>query len=196
MRSIAIILAAGEGTRLGVVPALLEFAPQLSFIEKLTALMQAGGCEVIAVIGPSAKAVRAAHPMMSLHEDPDWAQGGVSSLKVGLAAALRANASVVLLCPVECPGAKPQTVRLLVAEASEHEAVVPMNQGRSGQPVALSREGAARLLAMTDVASWDAMLARLTVKRLPVQDAGVLQRFDSAEAYAEAFGHPPAEVTL
>lgn len=195
MRSIAVILAAGEGRRMGVPLALLEYAPQLSFVDKMTALLQAGGCEVVCVIGAEAEKVRALHPLMSLVENSAWRNNEVGSIQVGLGAALRANASVVLLCPVECPGAKPQTIRLLANEATNHEAVVPVNQGRQGAPIALSRDGAARLLAMSDTPTFDAMLQRLAVKRLPVQDAGVLQRLDTPEAYQNEFGHAPREVT-
>ncbi|MEV2237170.1 nucleotidyltransferase family protein [Micromonospora sp. NPDC049891] len=136
-----LILAAGAGRRYGHPKALVEFGGRL-LVERAVDTARAGGCRPVCVVlgaQSSVVRVRAALAAAVLVDNPDWAAGMGSSLRVGLTAlrATGAVAAVVLL--VDMPGVTPTAVRRLAALAApEALATAGYGAGR-GHPVLLGR---------------------------------------------------------
>ncbi|MEL7975784.1 nucleotidyltransferase family protein [Isoptericola sp. F-RaC21] len=125
--TVAVLLAAGAGTRLGRGPkALLPLGHDggRPLVEHVGAVLLDGGCdEVVVVLGAEADRVRAAcaldAPGLRVVLNPDWSTGMASSLRSGVAAALaprdgEAPARVVV-AHVDQPGVEPADVARLVA---------------------------------------------------------------------------------
>src|SRR5260370_3806447 len=114
-KRIAVILAAGEGRRMGFTKALLEFAEGERFLRRLASVFASSGCEVLAVTGHQAAGIAAAHADLTCVENAGWDQGQLSSARVGIARALAAKASVVLAHPVDAPAIRAATLRILLS---------------------------------------------------------------------------------
>lgn len=112
-----VLLAAGQGTRLGRGPkALLRRADGTTLVEHLADVLHDGGCTpVVVVLGAGAAAARAL-PGLARHvvvENTDWVQGMGSSLRSGLAAVPDGHGALVAL--VDEPGLDATMVRRLLA---------------------------------------------------------------------------------
>lgn len=139
MTSVAgIVLAAGAGRRYGMPKALVRYAGQL-FVERAVGVLAAGGCApVIAVLGAAADEVRAELPELTAVDNPDWATGMGSSLRVGLATITDAEAVIIL--PVDTPGVTAEAVRRLAARAAPDALLRASYHGEAGHPVLIGRE--------------------------------------------------------
>lgn len=126
--------------------------------------------------------------------NPKWAQGMFSSVKVGLAAALKSKPKGILLLPVDHPEVKGGTVKLLGEVLDEAlgafggkragafaYALVPRFKGHRGHPVALSAGLAAAIVAdrqARDLSDAIRRNARL-VGYLDVADKGVMANLNT-----------------
>ncbi|MFI2710761.1 NTP transferase domain-containing protein [Micromonospora sp. NPDC018662] len=138
-----LLLAAGAGRRYGGPKALVRHADGRLLVERAAGVLAGGGCApVVVVLGASAAEVRAtaALPGVVLVDNPRWADGMGSSLRVGLAAlaGTAVRATVVLL--VDLPGVTATAVRR-VARHVGSDALVAAGYpaGRWGHPVLLGR---------------------------------------------------------
>ncbi|MEV4316315.1 nucleotidyltransferase family protein [Actinocrispum sp. NPDC049592] len=133
-----LVLAAGAGRRYGMPKALVRYQGKL-FVERAVRVLIDGGCEpVIAVLGAGAAEVRERLPDLNAVDNPDWATGMGSSLRVGLKALPEADAVVVL--PVDTPGVTAEAVRRLVRRATPKALLRAGYDGEPGHPVLLGRE--------------------------------------------------------
>lgn len=194
-KAVAVVLAAGEGRRMGGPKALLEYTAGQSFLDQLAEVFGAAGCEVVAVVGCEAARVRGAHPGLSCVENPGWREGGqLSSAKVGISAAVGRGARQILICPVDLPALLPSSVEAVRAGlADTAEAAVPVVGDERGHPLALTRSAAEQVLA-SGAEHLEAALRPLRVREVPVEDEGVLRDFDTSEEYQRFFGWPPRMV--
>ncbi|MET9435007.1 nucleotidyltransferase family protein [Streptomyces sp. NPDC006551] len=136
-----LLLAAGGGRRLGGRPKALLSHRGRPLVEHAVRVLREGGCEVIhVVLGASADAVRkrAELPGCVLVDNPEWAEGMGSSLRVGLgslaAAAPPVDAALVSL--VDQPGIGAEAVaRVRSAYRSRGSLVAASYGGRRGHPV-------------------------------------------------------------
>ncbi|MGI8702687.1 MAG: nucleotidyltransferase family protein [Nocardioidaceae bacterium] len=141
-----LLLAAGEGSRLGGPKALLVDPAGDTFLVRSLRALEAGGCEPLyVVVGARADDVAAlAPPGTSVVTADDWREGMGASLRAGLAAvesaAAHVAAAVVML--VDTPGVTAEAVRRLVTRAPE---TLPVALARSaydgvpGHPVLIGR---------------------------------------------------------
>ncbi|MGX1575711.1 nucleotidyltransferase family protein [Cellulosimicrobium funkei] len=118
--TVAVLLAAGAGTRLGRGPKALLPHRGAALVEHATATLLAGGCDaVVVVLGAEAARVRAGSsldgPGVRVVDNPDWATGMASSLRVGVAAALGRAPARVVVAHVDQPGVGPDDVARLLA---------------------------------------------------------------------------------
>lgn len=187
----AVILAAGEGKRMGMPKAVLELEGGRSFLQGLTSTFAKAGCEVLAVVGAGADEVRLHPARAALVENPDWPAGQFSSVRVGLTAALGEGADVVLIHPVDVPMIRASTVKAVLGALDGHDAAVPQYEGASGHPLALTRAAALKVLAMTDVPHLEAALGRLDVAKVVTRDPAVLVNLNTPEIYERVLGVPP-----
>jgi nicotine blue oxidoreductase len=136
MRIAAILLAAGEGRRIGGPKALLELAGETFAAACVRRLRRPGVEGVIAVLGHAAETVRAALPEdVRTLTNPRVDDGMLSSLLLGLDAAEAAGATAVLVHPVDHPVISAATVDAVVgALAGGTPIAVPSWQGRGGHP--------------------------------------------------------------
>jgi CTP:molybdopterin cytidylyltransferase MocA len=197
MRIAAIVLAAGEGRRMGGPKALAPIGGA-TFLARAAELMSRPGVgPVLAVVGHQADRVRAAaglSPSVLVVENPDYREGMLGSILRGLAAAEAEGAQAVLLHPVDHPLVDPTTVDRVVA-ALEAGAVVavPSHGGRRGHPGGFA------------AAAWPALRAappgrgaRAVLEDHPewvvhvAGDAGCLAGIDTPDDYRRLIGPLPS----
>lgn len=141
----AIILAAGAGTRMGGPKALLEFDGRL-LVERAVRAAAAGGCApVLVVLGARSDEVRALARLgpASAVDNPVWATGMGSSLRIGLetAAGLVPECDAALVLLVDQPFVGAPAVRAVRdAWADGARLAAASYAGRRGHPVLFGRE--------------------------------------------------------
>lgn len=162
-QTMAVLLAAGAGFRLGLGPkALLPFRGTTLVAHAATELLRGGCAEVIVVVGAGAARVRAT-PLPArcrIVENPRWEEGMGSSFAVGIAAAAdgRQDGGPVLVALVDQPGMDHGIVEVLLARhrpgritaagyRSTHGVEGP-SALRRGNPVVFSPEHAEAAAAM------------------------------------------------
>jgi CTP:molybdopterin cytidylyltransferase MocA len=171
-----ILLAAGDGSRLGQPKALVVIGGQ-SLARRGVAILQAGGASPVIVVTGAARLdaaqLNAAQPdaardlarpavgaetgtsdggppgVISVH-NPRWQTGMGSSLAVGLAA-VPADRTAAVLALADQPLVGPEAVRrLIAAHAAGARVAVACYEGRLRNPVLISREHWAEVAALAE----------------------------------------------
>jgi CTP:molybdopterin cytidylyltransferase MocA len=153
MRVAAIVLAAGEGRRLGGPKALVPLADG-TFGSLATSRFDRADVAVrVVVLGAQAERVAAEAgfaPGVALVVNRRWAEGMLTSVWAGLDAAERLGVDAVLLHPVDNPVVAAATVgAVLGALASGARIAVPSHGGRRGHPAGFARAAWPALRAAT-----------------------------------------------
>ncbi len=148
----AVLLAAGEGVRMGGVakPLIrLQGVPLIS--RQLVALSGAGVDEVVVVTGHARDAVESqvqSFPV-TLAFNPDYAHGQQSSVRVGLSA-LSGNFDAVFIVLADQPLISAADLTELISAFKKRPAghvVVPLVNGQRGNPILLDDVARAQILA-------------------------------------------------
>jgi molybdenum cofactor cytidylyltransferase len=152
VRIVAVVLAAGEGRRMGGPKALLQVGGQSFLARAADLLRRPGVAEVVAVLGPDADRVRdqAGLPAaVGIVVNPGAREGGMlSSVVAGLDEAQARGAEAVLLHPVDHPLTASGTVDAVVAALCAGAPIaVPSHDGRRGHPAGFA------------ASTWDALRA-------------------------------------
>jgi CTP:molybdopterin cytidylyltransferase MocA len=138
-----LVLAAGEGRRLGQPKALVTDAGGRTWLARTVGVLEgADVADVTVVVGAQADLVRASAPDgVTLVEASDWAEGMGASLRAGLRALAdrRADAVAVVMMLVDTPDIGPDVVRRLVAEVGASSLTRATYAGRPGHPVVIGR---------------------------------------------------------
>ncbi len=187
MKATAIILAAGASQRMGTPKALLEAARGLTFLARLARTFERAGLAPLVVVGAHAAQIRAAHPGVPSVLNAGWADGQLSSVRVGLRAALAQGAQRILIHPVDAPLLRPATAARVLAALASAPAAVAHFKGKPGHPLAL-RASAARAVLGLAVTTLEQAAATLEPQAISVDDEGTLDNLNSPEAYARRFG--------
>jgi len=138
MTTAGLLLAAGEGRRLGGPKALIELGGR-TLVERGVQLLQDGGCDpVLVVLGAQTDVVRPLVPARVVVAQ-DWAEGLGASLRAGLTALTGTAASACVVALVDQPQVGVDAVRRLVAHAGGREAAVATYGGEPRNPVLLPR---------------------------------------------------------
>jgi CTP:molybdopterin cytidylyltransferase MocA len=131
-----LVLAAGEGRRLGTPKSVVEIGGRRLVDRAVDVLHEAGLTDVVVVAGAQALDV----PGARVVDNPEWSRGMGSSLRTGLAAVPADSVAVVVML-VDTPGLGPEVVRRLVAAHAEGAPVVVATyDGSPRNPVLLARE--------------------------------------------------------
>ncbi len=151
MRVVAIVLAAGEGRRMGGPKALLPLGDATFLAHACRLFARPGVASVVAVLGAEAERVRveAGLPAEATAVVNDrWREGMLSSVWRGLDAAEAEAADAVLLHPVDHPLVQPATIDRVIRALSFSAAIaVPTWDGRRGHPGGFHRSVFAELRA-------------------------------------------------
>jgi len=193
-RVAAIILAAGDSTRMGRPKALLADPDGRPFVARLVRALAGAGCHpVVVVTGRDHDAIAAALGDDRLPVDPVVvnnpapARGQLSSLWVGLDAADAAVVDAVLVTLVDVPLVRESTVRRVVEAWSRSRAPIvrPAIGDRHGHPVLFDRAVFGELRAAPPAEGAKAVI-RADAGRIvdvPVDDEGCLVDVDTPEEY-------------
>jgi CTP:molybdopterin cytidylyltransferase MocA len=143
-RVAGILLAAGEGSRLGQPKALVEIGGEPLARRGVAMLREGGAAPVVVVTG----AVAVDLPGVLVVHNPGWRTGMGSSLAAGLATVPEdCHAAVIAL--VDQPLVGPEAVRRLIAAyAGGASIAVAAYHGAPRNPVLLAREHWAGVLAL------------------------------------------------
>jgi CTP:molybdopterin cytidylyltransferase MocA len=151
VRVLAIVLAAGEGRRMGGPKALLRLGDETFLARACRLLSRPGIASVVAVLGAEAERVRAAAGLPAAAKvvvNESWSDGMLSSVWRGLDAAEDEAADAVLLHPVDHPLVQAETVERVIQALSSSAAIaVPTWDGRRGHPGGFHRSVFAELRA-------------------------------------------------
>ena len=130
-----LVLAAGEGTRLGQPKALVEIGG-VRLVDRAVANLRAGGCHpVLVVSGATPLEV----PAATVVDNPHWRTGMGSSLRTGLVA-LPAGPQAVVVTLVDTPTVDAEVVhRLVAAWHAGADLAVATYAGARRTPVLLAR---------------------------------------------------------
>jgi nicotine blue oxidoreductase len=139
-----ILLAAGQGKRLGQPKALVEFGGTTLAQRGVALLRDGGAAPVVVVTG----AVPVDLPGVLAVHNPDWRSGMGSSLAAGLAT-VPGSCSAAVIALVDQPLIGPEAVRrLIAAHAAGAGLAVAAYHGLPRNPVLLAREHWAGVTAM------------------------------------------------
>jgi nicotine blue oxidoreductase len=134
-RVAGLVLAAGEGSRLGGPKALVELDGE-RLVDRAVRVLRDGGCEPVYVV---AGAVTLEVAGATTVVNDAWASGMASSLHAGLAA-LPDSAEAVVISLVDQPAIGADVVDRLVRRIHEgHQLVVATYDGKPRNPVGVAR---------------------------------------------------------
>lgn len=188
----AIILAAGLGSRFGGgSKPLASFRGRPMLAHVLDAATASRTDPVIVVTGHAQDAVKrvceAAGGSVRFVENSNYATGLASSLKAGFAALPDdADGAVILLA--DMPLVSADVIDRLVAAFEDDpqvSAIIPVNEGRRGNPVLLSTRLADAIMQLEgDRGAGQILRNRDDICEVPVADPAVLTDVDTPEALA------------
>ena len=142
-----ILLAAGEGSRLGRPKALVELGGR-TLAERGVALLRDGGADPVLVV---TGAVPVQVPGARTVHNPQWRTGMGSSLAVGLTALDASAAGAAIIALADQPLVGPEAVRRLITAYENGASVaIAAYHGQPRNPVLIARE------------HWPAVLAQAT----------------------------------
>ncbi len=159
LRTGALILAAGEGSRMGGLPKCLIRVEGRTLLHRLTGAFAAmDAARIVVVTGYHAQPIEAELAVLAAQHvsdvqvvrNPDPAAGQQSSVRIGLQA-LGEGLDLILIALADQPGVGSEELSELIA-AYRHrpqgtQIVVPVVDGQRGNPVAVSGKLIAGLLS-------------------------------------------------
>jgi molybdenum cofactor cytidylyltransferase len=190
---VAVVLAAGESSRMGQPKALLPIGG-FRFIERIvTALRSAGVAKIVVVLGHNAEDMRRKIEDLpvTLVINPEYKKGQLSSLQTAIqhleSLPMSDGVEGILVHLVDHPYINPDLVKLMIERFQETKRfiVVPRFQGRRGHPVIFARALFSELLAApADQGAKTVVHAhRDQTLEIDTEDEGVLIDIDTPEEY-------------
>ena len=153
-RVAAVLLAAGESTRMGEPKALLPWGGQPLIAHHVSALHEAGYAPLVVVLGHDAELVAGALPSdVSLEQavNARYEQGRTTSIVLGVLRLIEARVDGVLIASVDQPRSAGMLRTLREAfERERPQIAVPSLGGRPGHPPLFSRELLPELLKVSE----------------------------------------------
>jgi molybdenum cofactor cytidylyltransferase len=199
----AVILSAGESSRMGTPKALLPDPEGRPFIARIVrTFATAGITDVIVVTGSQHDAIVEAietdrSPIApTFVRNPDASRGQVSSLWAGLDAAVTPQLDGLLVTLVDIPLVRPATVRQVIDAWTTSRAPIvrPAVGERHGHPVLFDRAifAALRNAPLTEGARAVVHANADRIVNVPVDDEGCLLDVDTPADYQQLLNTPPA----
>lgn len=192
MNAAAILLAAGAGRRMGGPKVLLPFRGS-TFLRCALDLLRESGIEAPVVVLEPGAAVHAEAARIvreaggTVADNPRAGEGMLTSVWAGLDA-IPPDATHAVLLPVDHPGIRAETLRLLLerAAAKPERIVVPSLGGKRGHPgifpAALFE--ALRAAPLAEGARWVLAQHAALVEHVEVDDEATVRDIDTPEDLA------------
>jgi molybdenum cofactor cytidylyltransferase len=198
----AIVLAAGESTRMGAAKALLADPDGRPFVARLVrTFAEAGVADVIVVTGSRHDDITVAlqrdgaAARVVRNEAPS--RGQLSSLWVGLHEAERLDADAALVTLVDVPMVRASTVRAVIEQWRRVRAPIvrPAIGERHGHPVLFDRSVFEELkrAPLDEGAKAVVHAHEATLLNVPVDDEGAVTDVDTPADYQRLLGSPGTE---
>ena len=180
----ALILAAGEGRRMGRPKALLPLEGRTFLDVLLERLSLAGAAPIIVVLGSAAPEIlsRARLGSARVIVNPDPARGQLSSVHCGLDALIPGEVDALFIAPVDTPRVRVETLLRMKELLPGRPLVVPACRGRRGHPALFSASLFPALRA-APLAQGARAVVHATRDRVEMEtdDSTVLEDFDRPE---------------
>ena len=188
----AVVLSAGESSRMGRPKALLPIDGQ-TFIERIVGALKQSGLErVVVVLGFNAEEIRKEieHLPVEIVVNPDYTQGQLSSLRAALRHLAGAtNCDGIMVHLVDHPYIDAKLVDVMLRRFNETKSliVVPRHQGKRGHPVIFSRQLFEELLnaPMDEGAKAVVNAHRDETLEIDTEDVGIILDIDTPELYRQ-----------
>jgi molybdenum cofactor cytidylyltransferase len=184
----AVILGAGESTRMGEPKLLLPYGTR-TVIEHIVEELSGGEVqEILVVLGHDPAPVRRALEGRDVRivENPDYAQGMLSSVRCGLRALPRGTEGVLIVLGDQ-PSIQSDVVEGMIYafRGTEKGIVVPTYRGRRGHPLLFSARYCEEVLSEFDETGLRGLLQAHSrdVFEFPVDSEDILHDMDTPEDY-------------
>ena len=189
----AILLAAGESSRMRRLKALLPWRGTTLLEHQLRSLLEAGVHHVVVVLGHDAdrlKPIVDSVDSASWSLNPDYLLGKTTSLKTGVAALAGKQISDVLLLNVDQPRSA-DTVRTVLERhvASTCQITIPTYGGKGGHPIFISAKLLPELAEIEEESQGLKAVVRRhaeATERFELDDPELLWDLNTPEQYQEA----------
>jgi len=192
----AIVLAAGESSRMGRPKPLLRFG-DATFLEHILCVLRSSVIERITVVlGAGAEAVRRSTDLSGVHAvvNGDYARGQLSSLIAGIET-VPPETEGVLVCLVDHPFITVAIVNQVVARFRERSSpiVIPVFHGKRGHPALFSRSmfGAIADAPADQGARYVIHANEDRLTQIETDDEGVVISIDTPADYRSYLGAEP-----
>lgn len=195
----AIILAAGDSSRMGRTKALLEYKGATFLGTALAGVKAAGVGETIVILGANRAEVLAAwqpkEEKFAFNGTPELGQ--IASVRAGLKV-VNPEAEAAMICLVDQPLIKPETYKLIADfwRCNKNSLVIPRcrreagSAFKRGHPIIIPREYFQ--LCFDGPAGkglhWVTHHPSVKVADLTVEDGGIIRDFDTPEEYENLTG--------
>jgi len=186
-----IVLAAGEGKRIGRTKALLEINGK-SFLEMVESSLKKVGCKPIIVVGgANANEVEDLSIKLGVNFvlNKNWQSGQFSSLKAGISSQ-RSTLEGIIITLVDHPFVSTETYELLCESFIKNpgKIVIPVYNNRWGHPIIIPSVIIKKVIKASAQSNLREIIkaSQDLIVLLPVNDRGVLQDIDTYEDLEEA----------
>ncbi len=186
----AIILAAGESSRMGSPKPLLPFGTETVLERSVNLFLHAGISDVRVVIGHLGQSIRRRFPDLPVKwiYNEKYESGMLSSVQKGVAT-LETGCDCFLLLPVDIPLVRPRTISVIRdawhAFKSDFSIIHPTFIGKRGHPPLISSEHIPEILACNSSFGLKGFLDEYNrfAKEIPVIDEFIEKDMDTPEGY-------------
>jgi molybdenum cofactor cytidylyltransferase len=186
----AIILAAGESSRMGSPKALLQIQGK-TFLEHLVAtLRNAGLHEIRVVLGHDSDKIITQLPDLNVSFiiNENYQKGQLSSIQAAIRSVPK-DCDAIMICPIDRPLISPELIKTLIEAYSKSKPpiVIPIFDAKRGHPIIFSSSLFPEVLrAPYDIGARAVVWAHHNeVIEVQTDEEGILLNIDTPELYEE-----------
>jgi molybdenum cofactor cytidylyltransferase len=185
----AVVLAAGESSRMGADKPLLMYRGRTFLENIISALREAGIGRVVVVLGHHAELIQETIDLSAVEVavNQEYRRGQTSSLQVGLRALAANKPEGLVLCLVDHPVCSIDTLLTLMQHfrSMGKHVVIPQLNGKHGHPVLVGREVFDQIAALGPEQGADTVIHQYRPQTdfIEVPDPGILIDVDDPESY-------------
>jgi len=149
----AIVLAAGESTRMGALKQVLPFGKSTVIETIIASLLKSSAQRVIVIVGHRAPDVQKVleKSEVEIRVNENYKKGMLSSIKCGVSA-LPPDAEAFMICLCDQPGIRPENIDVLIDSyrKSGKGIIIPVYKGKRGHPVIFDKRYIEDILSLKE----------------------------------------------